>query len=191
MAHHWYSARSSHRLSCDDSVPQLYVSSGALSQSVSRPILHLYLSSIPPCLAVPSPVRLFSDSILSCLHLHEVCLLACIYIAGAWPRMTSSLVGTRLAAFSAPLYPSPIWSGRRLTISISIHFQSDTNTTAMVQVFISLARCLVMERLEHWSSLHLGFPSSGVHHILLPHPVPSPHCSTHPPPPAQWYVPPL
>ena len=87
---------------------------------------------IPPCLAVPSAVGLLSVSGLSCIHLHGVCLLAYLFIAGAWPRMTSPLVGTLMDDFSAPLCPSPIWSGQSLAIPISIHCQSATNTTAMV-----------------------------------------------------------
>ena len=138
MAHHWSSARSTHNLSCDDSVPHLYVSCDTLSQSISRPMIHLYFSRIPPCLAVPSAVRLLSVSGLDCLHLHGVCLLDCLFIAGAWPRTTSSLVGTCLADLSAPLCPSPIWSGQSLAIPISIQCQSTTNTTAMVRFSLAL-----------------------------------------------------
>ena len=148
MKNHWSSDRSDHHLFCDDSAPHLYVSGDALSQSISHPMLHLYFSSIPPCLSVPSAVRLLSVSGLDCLHLHGVCILDCLSIVGAWPRMPSPLVGTFMADFSTPLCPSPIWSGQRLDIPISIHCQSATNTTAMVQIFISLARYLVMERLE-------------------------------------------
>ena len=110
-------------------------------------MLHLYFSRIPPCLSVPSAVRLLSVSGLDFSHLHGVYLLACLSVSGAWPRIPYPLVGTRLAAFSATLCPSPIWSGQRLAIPISIHCQSATKTTAIVQIFISLSRCLVMDRL--------------------------------------------
>ena len=174
MAHHWYSTRSAHRLYYDDSVPHISISDEALRQSVYRPMLHLYFSRIPPCIAVPRAVRLLSVSGLACHHLHGVYILDCLSIAGAWPRMPSPLVGTCLDDFSAPIYLSLIWSGQHLTIPISIHCQFATNTTAIVQVFISLAHCLVMERLEPWSSLHLGCTISGVHHRLLPPPPPFP-----------------
>ena len=72
MTHHWSSARSAHRLSCDESVSYLSVSGVSLSQSLSCPMLHLYVSRIPPCMAVPSTVRLLPVSGLACLHLHDV-----------------------------------------------------------------------------------------------------------------------
>ena len=181
MSHYWSSARSAYRLSCDDSIPHLSVSGDALIQSVSRPMLHLYFSSIPSCLSIPSAVRFLSVSGLAFFHLHGVCILACLSISGDWPHMPSPLVGSRLAAFSAPIWSSPIWSGQRLAIPLSIQCQSATNTTSIVQVFISLAHCWVMERLEPCSSLHLDCPSSGVHHRLPPPPPqPSPHGFTTP-----------
>ena len=144
-------------------------------------MLHLYFSRIPPCLPIPRAVHLLSVSGLACHHLHGVCILYCLYIAGDLPHMPSLLVGTRMAAFRSPFCLSSIWSGQHLAIPISIHCQSATNTTAIVQVLISLASCLVMEQLNPWSSLHLGCPSSGVHHRLPPSPPqPSPHGFTHP-----------
>ena len=135
-------------------------------------MLHLYLSRIPPCLTISNAVRLLSVSVLDCLHLRGIflldCLLGFLSIAGDWPRMPSPLVGTRLADFSALICTSPIWYGQCLAIPISIHCQSATNTPEIVHIFISLARFLVVERLEPWSSLHLVCPSSGVHHRLLP-----------------------
>ena len=114
-----------------------------------------------------------------------------VFLLAVLSPVPPPLVGARLDAFSTPLCPSPICSGQRLAIPISIHCQSATNTTAMFHIFISLARCLVMERLEPWSSLHLVFPKSGVHQRLLPTPQPSLHGSTHPPPPPLWSCPPL
>ena len=96
-------------------------------------------------MATPRAVRLLPVVDLACHHLNGVCILDCLSNDGAWPRMPSPLVGTRLAAFSAPICPSPIWYGQRLAIPIYIHCQYATNTTAIVQIFISLARCLVME----------------------------------------------